>query len=154
TAFIEEAVELTGAFLVLDIDNFKYINDTYGHQKGDEVLKTVSEVLTVTLRTSDIISRMGGDEFAVYLKDLPSEALAINLAKVICDRVASVIKDEVGVTVTCSIGISIAKSPLDSYEMLYKEADCALYHAKHLGKNQSVIYTAKLKEEIGDEKGL
>ena len=125
------------ALLFLDLDGFKLINDTLGHNMGDLLLKTVASRLKKCLRGSDIISRLGGDEFTVILPAIPSREEAAKVAEKICDAIAQpFILEEHTVYVTTSIGISLY--PIDDRdpEILVKNADAAMYRAKELGKNQ------------------
>ena len=125
------------ALLFLDLDGFKLINDTLGHNMGDLLLKTVASRLKKCLRGSDIISRLGGDEFTVILPAIPSREEAAKVAEKICDAIAQpFILEEHTVSVTTSIGISLY--PIDDRdpEILVKNADAAMYRAKELGKNQ------------------
>ena len=131
--------------IMSDIDFFKKVNDTYGHAIGDYVLKTVAKTIKKELRESDIASRYGGEEF-VFL--LPQTNL--QEAKVVAERLRSAvekkkinieeynIKDIKEISVTVSIGVSEFKYEKD-YEMLYKNADSALYQAKETGRNRVVV---------------
>src|SRR6476661_2418390 len=129
------------ALLFLDLDGFKSINDTLGHNVGDLLLKTVASRLKKCLRGSDTISRLGGDEFTVILPAIPGREEAAKVAKKICDAIMQpFILEEHTVSVTTSIGISLY--PLDGQEpeILVKNADVAMYRAKERGKNQYHFY--------------
>ncbi|MEG4987362.1 CHASE2 domain-containing protein [Microcoleus sp. BR0-C5] len=129
------------ALLFLDLDGFKSINDTLGHNVGDLLLKTVASRLKKCLRGSDIISRLGGDEFTVILPAIPGREEAAKVAEKICDAIMQpFILEEHTVSVTTSIGISLY--PIDGHEpeMLVKNADVAMYRAKERGKNQYHFY--------------
>ena len=129
------------ALLFLDLDGFKSINDTLGHNMGDLLLKTVAIRLKKCLRGSDIISRLGGDEFTVILPTIPGREEAAKVAEKICDAIMQpFILEEHTVYVTTSIGISLY--PIDDRdpEILVKNADAAMYRAKELGKNQYQFY--------------
>ena len=126
------------SLLMIDIDDFKKVNDTYGHQKGDEVLRNVSLTIRDNIKGSDNIYRYGGEEIAVLL---PNTCSVISL--LISDRVRTAITREVGVTV--SIGISNYRQTSHDISSLIKHSDVALYQAKANGKNQSIIYGEKLK---------
>ena len=126
---------------VLDIDNFKNINDTMGHAFGDEVIATLGKQLRSEFRVNDIVGRTGGDEFTIFLKDLKDD----NLLKSEANRVLGIFKNfKVGeytkYFATASIGVSIYPQDADSFEGLYKAADQALYKAKNRGKNQMAFY--------------
>jgi diguanylate cyclase (GGDEF)-like protein/PAS domain S-box-containing protein len=129
------------ALLFLDLDGFKSINDTLGHNVGDLLLKTVASRLKKCLRGSDTISRLGGDEFTVILPAIPGREEAAKVAEKICDAIMQpFILEEHTVSVTTSIGISLY--PLDGQdpEILVKNADVAMYRAKERGKNQYHFY--------------
>jgi diguanylate cyclase (GGDEF)-like protein len=119
--------------LMLDVDNFKQFNDTFGHLAGDEVLKTVAQLLETTCRATDIVGRYGGEEFVVLLPHT-AEAGAREIAERL--RVAVERHDWADAPITVSIGIATASSlSIDADEVLH-EADTALYHAKQSGRNR------------------
>ena len=125
------------ALLFLDLDGFKSINDTLGHNVGDLLLKTVASRLKKCLRGSDIISRLGGDEFTVILPAIPGREEAAKVAEKIRDAIMQpFILEENTVSVTTSIGISLYPIDAQNPETLVKNADAAMYRAKELGKNQ------------------
>lgn len=129
------------SLIMLDIDNFKMINDKYGHQTGDTVLKEITSVMKERIRNSDILSRYGGEEFTIILPKTPAEKchnLAEDLRKVIEDRKILSL-DGKGLSITVSIGISEFPSHADNKNDLVAAADRALYMAKEEGKNKSII---------------
>ncbi|MBD1884298.1 CHASE2 domain-containing protein [Microcoleus vaginatus] len=129
------------ALLFLDLDGFKSINDTLGHNVGDLLLKTVASRLKKCLRGSDTISRLGGDEFTVILPAIPGREEAAKVAEKICDAIMQpFILEEHTVSVTTSIGISLYPIDGQEPEMLVKNADVAMYRAKERGKNQYHFY--------------
>ncbi|MCR5419948.1 MAG: GGDEF domain-containing protein [Lachnospiraceae bacterium] len=138
---------------VLDIDNFKKINDTMGHAFGDEVLSTLGHQLKSEFRINDIIGRTGGDEFIILLKDLKDDETLKREA----GRVATFFKNfKVGeytkYSATASIGaVEIPKDGSD-FEALYKAADKALYLAKKRGKNQMAFYSETKDIKLDTEK--
>lgn len=122
--------------LVTDIDHFKSINDTYGHQVGDEALKEVAQTLKDTLRENDVVARWGGEEFVIMLKDTDFEE-----AKMIAEKLrVKIEKTKVHKTIdiTTSIGITKYYSGEDT-KLTFKRADDALYKAKRTGRNKVVI---------------
>lgn len=129
-----------GTFIMLDLDNFKAINDTYGHPFGDKLLIQVADILTSSFSKQDLISRFGGDEFCIYCPEN-------NSLEQVCFMVNNVYKklkdiafpDKTISEITCSVGISIPQQ-LISFEELYKQADTVLYRSKQQGKNQYMIY--------------
>ncbi|MEG4943564.1 CHASE2 domain-containing protein [Microcoleus sp. F4-D5] len=129
------------ALLFLDLDGFKSINDTLGHNVGDLLLKTVASRLKKCLRGSDTISRLGGDEFTVILPAIPGREEAGKVAEKICAAIIQpFILEEHTVSVTTSIGISLYPSDGQDPEILVKNADAAMYCAKERGKNQYQFY--------------
>ena len=139
--------------LFIDIDNFKRINDSFGHSIGDKLLRTVASQLLTCLRRSDSVSRelddgaisvarLGGDEFTVLLTRLEKAEDAANIAKRIIDAVSVpfLLGDE-EIVVTPSIGIAVFPYDGDSVEELVKNADTAMFHAKENGKNNYQFYT-------------
>jgi len=130
--------DLSATMLVIDLDYFKKINDTYGHLAGDEVLVHTAQILRRATRQYDIIGRLGGEEFAVFMTDTDASS-----SFEIAERIRQTIQatpttvDDTPVAVTTSIGISIQTSPF-TFKNLFNDADEALYHAKSLGRNQTV----------------
>jgi len=123
------------SLLLLDIDHFKKINDTWGHDAGDQVLKQVSEVLKYTIREVDVVGRLGGEEFAILLPGAGEHAGMV--AERIRKRISSIPFHQ---TITISIGISHYGEHGTTWEDVFKKADEALYYAKTHGRNRSVVY--------------
>lgn len=125
------------ALLFLDLDGFKLINDTLGHNVGDLLLKAVADRLKKCLRGSDTISRLGGDEFTVILPAIPGKSEAGKVAEKIRDAIREpFVLEEHTVSVTTSIGISLYPVDGNEQDILVKNADIAMYRAKDVGKNQ------------------
>jgi len=125
--------------ILLDVDNFKGINDSYGHQAGDRILKEVASRTRSALRESDFLARFGGDEFALILiKSTPQAATEV--AKKLCNRIrdSRFLVDAVELKVTLSIGIAEAVAS-DTSESLLARADAALYRVKESGRNGVVF---------------
>jgi len=127
------------ALLFIDLDGFKNINDTFGHDNGDLVLKTVSQRLLKSVRASDIVSRLGGDEFTIIIEN-PKE----NVLTSICQRIIEEIAIPIPLGqneghITASIGVSISPHDGDTMHELIKKADDAMYVAKNSGKNKFVF---------------
>ncbi|QJR13474.1 sensor domain-containing protein [Usitatibacter palustris] len=133
------------AVMFLDLDHFKDVNDTLGHRVGDLVLKELSRRLRATLRQSDLLARISGDEFVMVLEDLPSNETHERIAGKVLDearRVFSVEGNEVHVS--ASLGLAVYPEDGNDGEMLLKNADAAMYAAKELGRNNFRLYSAEL----------
>ena len=135
--------------MFLDIDQFKLVNDTMGHSTGDLLIKYVSLRLTKIFRGEDIITRYGGDEFLVVIKNLKDHEKIIEISK----RILSTIRkpfniNHYSISITCSIGISKYPNDGNSVEALIKKADNAMYTAKEEGKNRFVLYSESLDLSI------
>jgi diguanylate cyclase (GGDEF)-like protein/PAS domain S-box-containing protein len=125
------------ALMFLDLDGFKQVNDTLGHDTGDQLLRVVAQRLTHGLRSSDIVSRLGGDEFTVILPEIPQADYAARVAEKILETLSqAVVLEGQNVYVSVSIGISIYPIDGEGEETLIKNADAAMYRAKQLGRNQ------------------
>ncbi len=130
------------AFIMLDIDNFKSINDRYGHPVGDQVLKAVSRCCTDVLRENDIFGRVGGEEFAVALPQT-SLAEAANSAERLRVAVAALVvplEDGDSVNATISLGVAELEEGASQFDELFKRADSALYRAKENGRNRFELW--------------
>jgi diguanylate cyclase (GGDEF)-like protein/PAS domain S-box-containing protein len=129
--------------VLFDIDDFKYLNDTYGHQAGDEVLRAVADVLKATSRKTDIVARYGGEEFIAVLPNTPKNQ-ALKLASRIKDAVeATVFLNQEAVRITMSGGVAhFPKDAKDAKSLLYA-ADMAMYEAKAAGKRQICSYVKR-----------
>ena len=123
------------AVLFIDLDEFKSINDLYGHDVGDQVLQMVANRLRSSLREEDLVSRWGGDEFVCLLFDVKQEADATRLAEKIIEQVAEACEFQ-GTTfsINASIGIAIYPTDGETAEILFKKADTAMYKAKETEK--------------------
>ncbi len=124
------------ALLFLDLDGFKQVNDQFGHDAGDELLKGVAERLRKNIRCEDVVARIGGDEFIFILNDLPEVRNAgIAAQKIINSLVAPFLIQGNVCRIGCSIGISIFPDDTDNMEVLVTRADDAMYKAKEMGRN-------------------
>lgn len=139
--FADEQCGNIQAFIMMDVDYFKLVNDRYGHAAGDEVLCRIAEILRRSFMGSDIIGRIGGDEFAVLMKNIPSAHTAISHAENICAAIRGLKLKETGdMQLSVSIGIAIAPYHGKTYQELYKCADKALYETKERGRNGYSLY--------------
>ena len=124
------------SLLMLDIDHFKKINDTYGHQAGDMILITFAKIIQDYLRKSDLFARIGGEEFTIMLYDTNfnnAKDLARNICKIIDNHIFSYKENIINITV--SIGIFTTQNTNDTVDKLYQEADKKLYLSKNNGRN-------------------
>ena len=139
------------ALMLIDLDNFKNINDTLGHHVGDQLLQNVALRLRECVRASDLVARIGGDEFVVGLPDIESPLTAARVASKIQSNLADSyrIADHI-LYATPSIGISLY--PIDGSDpgTLLRNADTAMYHAKSAGRNNHQFYTARMNEAAGE----
>lgn len=138
------------ALLMLDVDHFKKVNDTHGHSAGDKTLRKLTEVCATVVRTVDIVSRIGGEEFAVLLPNTSLDS-AVLLAERIRNTVDNVsIEIEHGVMLKISVSIGVAAYERgDTPDTILKKADQALYTAKNNGRNQIICYQAESVGAIG-----
>ncbi len=160
------------AVALLDLDNFKFVNDSLGHQAGDEVLNLVAQRIKSCVRTTDTVARLASDEFVLVLTGLNNEE---NIPKVL-QRVVEAISSQPQVTqtldkvldsvsrpitldgreidITCSIGVSLYPHDGNDTESLLKSAMAAMHRAKELGRNNFQFYTAELNTRLGDRLAL
>jgi diguanylate cyclase (GGDEF)-like protein/PAS domain S-box-containing protein len=133
------------AILFIDLDNFKHINDSLGHNYGDELLKIVAKRLRNTVRESDFLARLGGDEFTIVLRTIkkPSDAAKISEKIIRSLQEPFVINNHI-LHISASIGISIYPDNALTYEDLLKFADTAMYQAKENGKNNYTFYEPEM----------
>jgi diguanylate cyclase (GGDEF)-like protein/PAS domain S-box-containing protein len=150
---LEQAIEKTKqqnhklAVLFIDLDNFKHINDSLGHDVGDEVLRTLAERLNIAQSTHNTIARLGGDEFAIVMEGINSAQQASDLARQVLLAVNPEIKlSSHRFSLGVSIGISIFPEDGSSPVELLRNADSAMYHAKANGRNQFYHYTQDLTD--------
>lgn len=131
--------------LFLDLDRFKKINETLGHEVGDKLLVGVAEILEGCVRKSDTVARLGGDEFAVILDDLKDVKFAAVVARKILQVLAKpIFVQDFELYASCSIGISVFPADSDNVEDLLRCADTALYRAKETGRNNYQFYTSDM----------
>jgi diguanylate cyclase (GGDEF)-like protein len=125
------------SLLILDIDHFKAVNDQFGHPAGDFILKSVGQSCQATQRVTDVVARIGGEEFAILLPET-DESSAVIVAERLRNQIASVVHNlgEKQVQVTASIGVASGTLSMPSFETLHKRADDALYSAKAAGRNR------------------
>mgnify|MGYP005988828835 CR=1 FL=1 len=150
--------KIHGAVLFLDLDKFKQLNDTYGHQAGDSLLIEVAQRIQSVLRVKDTVARFGGDEFVIILSTLNSDLLK---AAKIAENIANNIRETVnspyeliinGATINYNISVSVGIALIDSVDVdateLLQLADVALYKAKENGRNNCVVFDPKMHEQL------
>jgi diguanylate cyclase (GGDEF)-like protein len=143
------------ALLFLDLDYFKVINDTLGHDNGDKLLVHIARILSETLREGDVAARIGGDEFTVMLSNIDS----VEQIKVVAERILHDVSKPIQISehlvqITASMGISIFPTDGNDIQSLLKLADTALYQAKEKGRNQFHFYSVALHAEYQRIHGL
>ncbi len=143
--YLGSCQEDTGcALLIVDLDNFKQINDHHGHMFGDVVLVQCAQIIRKLFRTKDIVGRIGGDEFLVLMKDIPDQ----EIVKTRCRQINEILRERFEQELpdyypSCSIGVAFAPEQGKSYFQLFCCADQALYHAKESGRRQYAFYEEK-----------
>lgn len=147
------------AVLFLDLDRFKPINDTHGHDIGDQVLKKIAQRLSRNLRAEDLVIRMGGDEFVVLLQDIRLPSYAADVARHLTRIISEPYQvGELALFISSSIGISIFPRDGKDIDTLVSHADAAMYHAKQAGRNNYQFYSSKFaagtKQQISIEQEL
>ena len=127
--------------MVVDVDDFKHVNDTYGHLFGDAVLTELSKLLQMFCDPKDIVMRAGGDEFVVFLKDI-SHTVLMKKSMYLMQAIRRLSFEEDNYSMTCSVGVCYLSQNISgcNYEQLFKNADGALYRAKEEGRNRYVFY--------------
>ncbi|WP_299595746.1 diguanylate cyclase [uncultured Microbulbifer sp.] len=134
-----------GYLFFIDLDDFKQVNDTLGHQGGDELLNVIARRLLSVMRCGDIVARLGGDEFCVFVRDIKEPDAYRTLAEKLLNTVAQPVKiDDSLVTVTMSVGVVAIDEQAETLEAILQKADLAMYHAKRHGKNKYQLYTPDL----------
>ncbi len=133
------------ATLVLDLDRFKFVNDSYGHPVGDALLQAVAARLKMAVREGDTVARLGGDEFVILLADLADTKTAEDVVqKILSMFIDPFVLGEHALHISTSIGVSVFPADGDSGDMLLKTADAALYSAKDKGRNGYQFYNRKM----------
>ncbi len=129
------------ALMFVDIDRFKLINDTLGHPCGDKLLKSAAQKMNSVFRETDLIGRVGGDEFLILLKHVKEPFIVREKAEALLESISG-LSDEINspVQISCSIGISLYEGDGTSFDKLYERADTAMYRAKRAGRNKAEFY--------------
>lgn len=135
------------ALMIIDIDHFKDVNDTYGHLCGDSLLASAATVLKNIVLTKGLVGRIGGDEFLIYLSDVTDETSIENLAQSILCALHTITPDKGEPPITCSIGVAFSTAGICDYLTLFKHADQALYLKKKNGRCGFEFYETELATE-------
>ncbi len=134
--------------MLIDLDRFKFVNDSMGHKAGDTLLQTVAQRLQDSVRDSDTVARLSGDEFVAILTEYPERALSADVAQRIMRAVTQpVMLEGKEFFVTCSIGVAVYGADGTSAQRLIEHADIAMYRAKKLGRNNTQFYEPAMNEE-------
>ena len=134
------------ALIMLDLDHFKDVNDTFGHDAGDDILKEVSSRLTSILRQTDIVCRMGGDEFALLISDASVKEMIEEVAQRILAAIGTPFSlHGVKAWISASLGIAVYPEDGENLETLFKHADIAMYEVKKVGRNNYLYYQPGMK---------
>lgn len=128
------------ALLIVDLDNFKDVNDNYGHPYGDYVLSETGRALLAAFGQRAIKGRLGGDEFVVFLHSIPSDKWAVEKSDDFLEILRNYSPDDLSRPLTCSIGVAFADIGTAGFQQLYEQADTALYASKQAGKNRCTVY--------------
>lgn len=158
---LAQALRLSGrnteklAVIFIDLDDFKLINDTHGHRVGDLLLNEVSRRLEMETRGDETLARLGGDEFIIFLQNIKSANLAIQVArKHLQNLLAPYLIEENQLFISASIGIALYPEHGDTAEILVKSADIAMYQAKEKGKNQIEFFSQTLYSRVSERLSL
>lgn len=145
--FLDENGQMA-VFMIMDVDNFKQVNDTLGHIMGDAVLECIGRILKSSVGPRDVAARIGGDEFAVFLKGDYTDGEICQYCQMLFSQIDTELKEVMGHKETITLSVGIAQVPMDAYDYfgLYSKADKALYHVKQNGKNDYHFYSRKEEE--------
>jgi diguanylate cyclase (GGDEF)-like protein len=145
-----EACEHKFALMFIDLDKFKFVNDSLGHAAGDQLLVEATERMQRSLRKHDFIARLGGDEFTAILPEIETKQVALDVAERICESIKSAfIIDGETVHVSASIGVAYYPDDAKTLDDLIKSADLAMYEVKVKGRNGVRVYSPDLKSKFG-----
>lgn len=147
-----DATDHAPAVAYIDLDDFKAVNDSFGHAAGDQVLRSVAERITACLRGGDTAARLGGDEFAILLEDIPDDDALVQLVQRVIDAIGApmtVGRDTI-VTVAASAGLATSSGDVSSSDDLLRRADMAMYRAKVRGKRQVAHYESGMQQLAHD----
>ncbi|MCR4892514.1 MAG: diguanylate cyclase [Lachnospiraceae bacterium] len=140
-----------GALMIMDLDNFKLVNDLYGHDMGDRVLREFADTVRNNIRETDTISRIGGDEFLAFYEGLNDEEnvafITLRINKEFCERTARLLGEDNGIPLGISVGVVMVDGQSPDYEELFEQADNALYSTKRNGKHGYSVYRQSVESD-------
>ncbi|MEG1779001.1 MAG: sensor domain-containing diguanylate cyclase, partial [Oscillospiraceae bacterium] len=140
---------------IIDLDNFKLVNDKFGHAFGDAVLSQTSAKIGSLFRTGDILGRIGGDEFIVFMRNVQNEKIAHLKAKEICENASEMyVQNDIEYKVTVSVGIAFYNKHGNCFDELYRHSDMAWYDAKENGRNRFSVYNEDMQFKHSAVKGI
>ena len=143
------------ALMIIDIDDFKSINDRYGHKQGDFVLRCIANNIKSIYRSTDLVGRLGGDEFMIFLTNIKNTKHLDKIAANTVNKIANTkFSDETIQAISCSVGAVLIRNTAISFNILYYQADVALYYAKRHGKNQHHLYKRGMEKEFENNPDL
>lgn len=137
------------ALMLLDLDHFKTINDTYGHKAGDDVLRSIAQIVAPLLRSTDTVARLGGDEFAVFLEDVSTTNEALVIARRVLNGLAArITMGTMPINCSASMGIVLDAQHYDSVDHMLEDADAALYRVKERKRGSLRVFTPALRSSL------
>lgn len=138
---LADELDKNHVLFMIDVDNFKNLNDSRGHQAGDEFLIDLAAEIKGSFRETDVVGRIGGDEFFALMRNVPEDSITLRKAQELLDTMQEVCEDYKDLNLSTSIGISMYPQDGTTLDELYAQADGALYEAKHKGKNRFMFAT-------------
>jgi len=142
---LDNNIQTLSAMVIIDLDNFKMINDHYGHLYGDTLLMRVADEIRSLFRSTDVTARIGGDEFLVFLPNIPHPNLVESRCQTLIDAIHDIRQEHnQDIQLSCSVGIALTPNHGTAYQELFQAADRALYQAKKQGKGCFVVYEPEM----------
>ena len=138
---LNEEPDQNHVLFMIDVDNFKNLNDSRGHQAGDEFLIDLAAEIKGSFRETDVVGRIGGDEFFALMRNVPGDSITLRKAQDLLNTMQEVCEDYKDLNLSTSIGISMYPEDGTTLDELYAQADGALYEAKRKGKNRFMFAT-------------
>ena len=149
--YLRQNTAMNTAIIFIDMDHFKEVNDTMGHSMGDHVICDMAQKLQIIFANYDLVARFGGDEFCVFVKDIPYDTLKSKLEWTVDKLHCIYTGADKCIEVTASIGAAYCTQKGSDYQVLLDTADAALYEAKKKGRNQYIIKNIVGALRLGDK---